>query len=202
MLSDSKKLKIVLIGDSTVGKTCLLQRYADCVFESNYNSTLGVDFRVKYINFLDDIQFRFQIWDTSGQERFKVITQNYYRGSDGVIICFDLTNRKSFINIKYWIDSINNICGDDIVKILIGLKSDILNNREIKQDEINKLSLESNIPYFEVSSKTDSQKSIEEIFNFIAKIILDKKLIETTKKNIEKISVEEDNKTNCLCDII
>ncbi|WBY58514.1 ras-related protein Rab-1B [Plasmodium yoelii yoelii] len=94
--------KILLIGDSGVGKSCLLLRFADDTYTDSYISTIGVDFKIKTIE-IDDKIIKLQIWDTAGQERFRTITSSYYRGAQGIIIVYDVTDRDSFNNVKNWI---------------------------------------------------------------------------------------------------
>ena len=94
--------KLVLLGDSSVGKSCILVRFADDDFFENYISTIGVDFRFKSLQ-MQEKKIKLQIWDTAGQERFRTITNAYYRGADGIILVFDLCKRSSFLSLKDWL---------------------------------------------------------------------------------------------------
>jgi small GTP-binding protein len=96
-------LKMLVIGDSGVGKTCLLLRFSDNSFSTNHLATIGVDFKIKELTLSDGKQYKLQIWDTAGQERFRTITHTYYKGAMGIILVFDLTDRDSFNNIQSWI---------------------------------------------------------------------------------------------------
>ena len=116
--------KLVIIGDSGVGKSCLLLRFADDTFTENYYSTIGVDFRFKCLE-IGDRKCKLQIWDTAGQERFKTVTSAYYRGADGIIIVFDQTDRESYNNVQNWIEDISRYSADDPVKIIFANKDDI-----------------------------------------------------------------------------
>ncbi|CAF4988266.1 unnamed protein product, partial [Rotaria socialis] len=97
--------KLLLIGDSGVGKTCVLLRFCDSAFSTTFISTIGIDFKIRTID-LDGRKIKLQIWDTAGQERFKTITTAYYRGAMGIMLVYDITSEKSFDNIKNWIRNI------------------------------------------------------------------------------------------------
>ena len=105
--------KLVLIGDTCVGKSCILVRFSDDVFVENYVTTIGVDFRFKTMIVKNKIA-KIQIWDTAGQERYRSITTAYYRGAAAIIICCDSTNKESFYNIKNWIDEISKYTDKDV----------------------------------------------------------------------------------------
>merc|ERR1711934_231249 len=117
-------IKLLLIGDSGVGKSCLLCRYSDDVFNSNFITTIGIDFKIRTIE-LDGAKIKLQIWDTAGQERFRTITQAYYRGAMGILLVYDVTDKKSFEHIKEWTKSIDQHASETAVKILVGNKCDI-----------------------------------------------------------------------------
>ena len=120
--------KILLIGDSAVGKTAILNRFIDDKFNETFISTIGVDFKIKSIA-LEGRITKLQIWDTAGQERFKTITSSYYRGSHGIMLIFDTTNRKSFENVKMWLNEIRLHCDPGVKKILVGSKTDLTESK-------------------------------------------------------------------------
>merc|ERR1719375_307170 len=122
--------KLVLIGDSGVGKSCLLQRFADDAFTDSYITTIGVDFRFKTIP-VDKKTIKLQIWDTAGQERFRTITSAYYRGADGIIMVYDTTDRESFDHIDSWVQEVDKYATDGTCKILVGNKCDSEDDRVI-----------------------------------------------------------------------
>jgi Ras-related protein Rab-1A len=122
--------KILLIGDSSVGKSSLLMRFADDTFHESFLPTIGVDFKIRTIMNEGSI-VKLQMWDTAGQEKFKNITTAYYKGAQGVILVFDLTDRKSFEDAKNWFAEVDKYANPNVVKILVGNKSDILINRKI-----------------------------------------------------------------------
>ena len=125
-----------------------------------------------------------KIWDTAGQERFKTITYSFYRQAQGVLICYDVTNRESFENVKNWIDSIDNHAKPNIQKVLIGNKIDLIDDRKITKEEAQNLADEHNIPYFETSAKLD--KNVSEVIHFIMD-----KVYETTVKAAKENQKEE-----------
>ena len=126
--------KIVLIGDTSVGKSCILTRFADDQFSESYVTTIGVDFRFKTMIVKDKI-CKIQVWDTAGQERYRSITNAYYRGADAIFIIFDVTSKESFIHIDDWIEEIMKYVGKDAV-IAIGANKSDLNNKEVSKEDI------------------------------------------------------------------
>ncbi|KAL8181159.1 UNVERIFIED_CONTAM: Ras- protein Rab-1A [Gekko kuhli] len=109
--------KLLLIGDSGVGKSCLLLRFADDTYTESYISTIGVDFKIRTIE-LDGKTIRLQIWDTAGQERFRTITSSYYRGAPGIIVVYDVTDQESFNNVKQWLQEIDRYASENVNKLL------------------------------------------------------------------------------------
>jgi Ras-related protein Rab-1A len=157
--------KILLLGDSAVGKTCLLLRYSDDCFTENHISTIGLDYRLKMITTENDKIIKMQIWDTAGQDRFRSITKNYYKGAHGIILMFDVTNPSSFINIKNWLMQIKENTSEKVKIVIVGNKIDDESQRKINIDEAKKLSDENNLEYFETSAKNNI--GIVETFNYI-----------------------------------
>ena len=146
--------KLVIIGDSGVGKSCLLLRFTDDTFTENYYSTIGVDFRFKCLE-IGERKCKLQIWDTAGQERFKTVTSAYYRGADGIIIVFDQTEKDSFNNIENWIEDISRYSTDDPVKIILANKDDIKSDKKAVSDmDINELEKKTGIEVIKTSAKT------------------------------------------------
>ena len=109
--------KLLLIGDSGVGKTCILFRFSDDAFNTTFISTIGIDFKIKTID-INGKRVKLQIWDTAGQERFHTITTSYYRGANGIMLVYDITNPKSFDNITKWLKNITDFASDDVERIL------------------------------------------------------------------------------------
>merc|ERR1711939_321481 len=125
-------IKLLLIGDSGVGKSCLLCRYADDVFNSNFIATIGIDFKVRTIE-LDGKKIKLQIWDTAGQERFRTITQAYYRGAMGILLVYDVGDIKSFEAIANWMKNIDACASETVVRVLIGNKCDLEDRKVTKE---------------------------------------------------------------------
>jgi Ras-related protein Rab-1A len=110
--------KLLLIGDSGVGKSCLLLRFADDTYTESYISTIGVDFKIRTLE-LDGKTIKLQIWDTAGQERFRTITSSYYRGAHGIIVVYDVTDQESFNNVKQWMNEIDRYANDKVRNCLV-----------------------------------------------------------------------------------
>jgi len=117
-------IKLLLIGDSGVGKSCLLLRFSDDSFTTSFITTIGIDFKIRTIE-LDGKRIKLQIWDTAGQERFRTITTAYYRGAMGILLVYDVTDESSFNNIRNWIRNIEQHASDNVNKILVGNKADM-----------------------------------------------------------------------------
>lgn len=122
--------KLLLIGDSGVGKSCLLLRFADDTYSESYISTIGVDFKIRTIEH-DGKTIKLQIWDTAGQERFRTITSSYYRGAHGIIVVYDVTDQDSFDNVKQWLQEIERYASENVKKLLVGNKSDLTQKKQV-----------------------------------------------------------------------
>jgi len=145
--------KLVLIGDSGVGKSCLLLRFADDNFTSSYISTIGVDFRFRTV-YVDGKTVKLQIWDTAGQERFRTITSAYYRGADGIILVYDVTNKESFDHVEEWLAEVDRYANESTLKLLVGNKADLVEQKEISEETAQQFADSLGIPFIEASSKT------------------------------------------------
>ena len=163
--------KIVLIGDTCVGKSCILVRFSDDVFVENYVTTIGVDFRFKTMIVKNKIA-KIQIWDTAGQERYRSITTAYYRGAAAIIICCDSTNKESFNNINNWIDEIAKYTDKEVDKLVLMNKCDLVEERQIDKKDISKFEKENGIKVMEVSAKTGD--GIDKAFEYIIEKLIDK----------------------------
>ncbi|GLT65069.1 hypothetical protein SLA2020_375210 [Shorea laevis] len=160
-------IKLLLIGDSSVGKSCLLLRFSDASCTTNPISTIVIDYKVKTIE-LDGKRIKLQIWDTAGQERFRTMTTAYYRGATGILLVYDVTHESSFNNIKYWIRNIEQHASDNVNKILVGNKADMdESKRAVPPAKGQALADEYGIKFFETSAKTNL--NVEEVFFSIAR---------------------------------
>jgi len=162
--------KLLLIGDSGVGKSCLLLRFADDMFTDNFISTIGVDFKIKTIEMEGKI-IKLQIWDTAGQERFRTITSSYYRGAHGIIIVYDVCDPVTFSNVKEWLKEIDRYAGKDVMKLLVGNKND-RPNRVVDTSTGQELADALTIPFIETSAKTST--NVDQAFYKLATHIKEK----------------------------
>ncbi|BFZ17346.1 hypothetical protein BsWGS_20385 [Bradybaena similaris] len=146
--------KVMLIGDSGVGKTCLLVRFKDGTFLSgSFISTVGIDFRNKVVD-VEGTKVKLQIWDTAGQERFRSITRAYYRDAHALLLLYDVTNKTSFDNVRAWLGEINDYAQEDVVIMLLGNKCDVNSDRVVKREEGERLAKEHGVAFMETSAKT------------------------------------------------
>ncbi|KAL6050191.1 hypothetical protein STEG23_015199 [Scotinomys teguina] len=184
--------KLLLIGDSGVGKTCLLFRFSEDAFNTTFISTIvrsitefwqtlprfvivliplvkrvvgsisgeGIDFKIRTIE-LDGKKIKLQIWDTAGQERFRTITTAYYRGAMGIMLVYDITNEKSFDNIKNWIRNIEEHASSDVERMILGNKCDMNDRRQVSKERGEKLAIDYGIKFLETSAK--SSTNVEEV---------------------------------------
>ncbi|XP_077296202.1 RAS oncogene family member RabX4 [Arctopsyche grandis] len=165
----SATYKVLVLGDSNVGKTCLVHRYCDERYYDTYISTIGIDFKQKIIN-LDGVPVKLQIWDTAGQERFRTLTTAYYRGAMGILIMYDVTSLESFNHLSYWLRNIQENASPDVVKVLVGNKCEVVGiQRAVTADRGQKIADDFDMPFFEVSCKENI--NIEESFITLARKI-------------------------------
>ena len=146
-------IKILIVGDSTVGKTNFIKKYVENKFNESYFASTGIDLITTSIK-IEGKSFKIQIWDTAGQEKYRAMTKNLYLKSQGIIILFDITNETSFINLKNWMSQIKESRGEDIPILLVGNKIDLEDNRVINKERAMEYANNENIEYIEVSSKT------------------------------------------------
>ena len=159
-------LKILILGDSGVGKTSILIKYINNKFDESHIATIGVDYMDKTIKY-KNINIKLQIWDTSGQEKFRSIARNFYRNSDAIFIVFDLNNKDTYNSIKQWINDVEEYC-PNIKKILLGNKSDLEKN--VSEEIIKNFAKENNLQYFETSAKNGT--NIKEAFKAMVDLLL------------------------------
>ena len=163
--------KILLIGDLGVGKSCVILRYVEGDFPGNIMSSIGVDFKTKQID-LDDRLIKLQIWDTAGHEKFRTITTSYYKSAHAIIILYDITQKASFDHIRNWITEIDKFGKQGVLKVIVGNKLDMENNRKITKEAAENLALKYGIKLWEVSAKDNT--NIEEMFLDTIKTLLEK----------------------------
>jgi len=164
--------KILLVGDSGVGKTSLLLRFTDDRYTEGIPSSLGADSKEKQIQLLDGRKVQLDIWDTAGQEKMGFLTSSYYRGAQGVMLVFDITKKDSYNNLRHWLEDTGRYAVDSILKLLVGNKSDLDGQRVISPDEAQSFAEDIDVEYVETSAKEGD--GVEEAFMKLAEKIKNK----------------------------
>ncbi|XP_031721613.1 ras-related protein Rab-19-like [Anarrhichthys ocellatus] len=162
--------KIILIGESNVGKTCLVQNFKSGLFSERQQNTIGVDFTVRTVD-IDGKRVKMQVWDTAGQERFRTITQSYYRSAHGAIIAYDITRRPTFESMAHWMKEVELYGASNVVLVLIGNKCDLEQERQVPFEEACNLAEEKNILAALETSAKESQ-NVEEAFIMMARELM------------------------------
>ncbi|VDN97591.1 unnamed protein product [Rodentolepis nana] len=161
--------KLMLIGDSGVGKTCILFRFVEDSFSTSFISTIGIDFKIKTVE-IDGKRIKLQIWDTAGQERFQTITSSYYRGAMGIMLVYSVTCRKSFENIQKWMKNISELASEDVDRIIVANKTDKVDQRVVSAEEGLAVAQEYDVQHFETSAMNGT--NIETAFYELTKAVL------------------------------
>jgi small GTP-binding protein len=186
--------KLLILGDSGVGKTCFLLRFVEDNFSQSHIPTIGIDYKTKLVD-LDGIRVKLQIWDTAGQERFKTITKTYYSGAMGIILAYDCTRIESFENIKSWLEIIKLHANERIALVLIGNKSDA-NDIKVTYDMGLKLGSELDIQFFSTSARNNL--GVSEAVNYLARQVYDRKLYQVIG-NAANVRIAKPNKKKKSC---
>jgi len=172
-----QNIKLLLIGDSGVGKTCLMLRYAQGTFSETFITTVGIDYKYKFIE-IDGKKVRLEIWDTAGQERFKAITRSYLRGAQGILCVYDVTDPASFDHVSNWMLQIKQYADLKVEKVLIGNKCDLTSRRAVTEEDGRQLAERSDrIPFFECSAKQET--NVKEAFETLASKVLSNLAVQT-----------------------
>ena len=182
---DIIEFKIILIGNVSVGKTSIFNKFTTGDFSKIYKSTIAAEFKSKLLKVNKNLWAKLVIWDTCGTENYRSLTRQYYRGADGAIVIFDLTDQSSFNDLKKWIKDIKNYGEKDIQIIIVGNKLDLFNQRKVTQSQANNFCNENKYKYIEASAKdgTNLLKIFEEL------------TFDLTNKNQEKIKNEINKKS-------
>ena len=162
-MTDECVYKVLLLGDTTVGKTCFLMKYTDKTFQDIHMATIGLDYRLKSMKLKNGKNIKLQIWDTAGQDRFRAITKNYYKGSHGIILIYDVTNIQTFENVKSWVNQIREEASTNVIIYIAANKIDMEEERKVSKEEGEKLAQELGFPFMETSAK--SGVNINETFD-------------------------------------
>ncbi|KAM4540359.1 ras-related protein Rab-15-like isoform 1-T1 [Fundulus diaphanus] len=201
--------RLLLLGDSGVGKTCMLRRFAEGEFDPSHISTIGVDFKMKTIQ-IDGLRVRVQIWDTAGQERYQTITKQYYRRAQGIVFVYDITDMPSFQHIAKWAGDVDEFAPEDVQTILVGNKADEEFRRQVTTDQGKKLAETYGMEFFEASASTST--NISESFIRVTELVLQAQkrdmdnLFGSLDNNLdqaalqeEKSSQDNDAQRTCAC---
>jgi small GTP-binding protein len=194
---DETLVKLLIIGESSVGKSCLLVRFAENKFTESFLPTIGIDFKVRHVE-IDGAKVKLQVWDSAGQEKFRTITKAYYRGAHGILLVFDVTSVESFNQTGQWMRSIQDNMTDPVVIVFIGNKCDM--ERAVQTADAQALAKEFGVEYYETSAKTGM--NVDTTFMTVAKAIMDSqkdKLQQTTTIGVSltKTGKKTSNKTGC-----
>ena len=172
--------KVLLIGNSDVGKSSLILRYVDQIWNDVFVPTIGVDFKVKSIEVAQKL-VKMQIWDTAGQERFRNVISSYFKGAHGILLIYDITCRESFKELENWLGEVERHASSQVLKILIGNKCDLEEKREIQKDEGEAFAMRNGMQFIETSAKNNT--NVSEAFEALAKIMVES----SNKRNAIKI---------------
>ena len=162
--------KVLLVGNSDVGKSSLILRYVDQIWNDVFVPTIGVDFKVKSLE-IENKSIKLQIWDTAGQERFRNVISSYFKGAHGILLIFDITSRDSFKELENWLAEVEKNASTQILKILIGNKCDLEEEREISKDEGEAFAMRNGMQYIETSAKINT--NVNEAFEALSKIMVE-----------------------------
>lgn len=179
---DDIVLKVILVGDSGVGKSCLLKTFMGDPFKGVYTSTIGVDFEIKPIQ-IDGKTVNLQIWDTAGQERFRTITTSYYRSADAILLVFDLTDEKTFQNLEAWMEDVRLYAQRHVEIMLLGNKVDLNDDRVVEYRDAKAYADKNNFQYFETSAKT--KINVDKAFTKLTQTVYATKLASLQKSSAD-----------------
>ena len=191
--------KLVLIGDSGVGKTNILSRYISNEFSLASQPTVGVEFGSKIIK-KQDKSIKLQIWDTAGQERYKSITNAYYKGSKGAFVVYDISRKSTFENVDKWIDELKENATEDVHIMLVGNKTDLEDKREVQTEEVAKKAEQYKVAFCETSALKGKniEKAFDTLVEEITKIAVSQRLVEIKREsdsNTVSLNTQEETKT-------
>ncbi|KPI88981.1 putative ras-related rab-4 [Leptomonas seymouri] len=195
-------MKLIVIGDSGSGKSCLLHRFIEDTFSEDQTQTIGIEYGAKIVD-LGGARVKLQIWDTAGQERYKSVTRSYYRGAMGCLIVYDVTNRSSYESVPQWLSDVRQLAGNDVVVMLIGNKNDLVkvnNCRAVQHNEASLYAQQNGILYFETSAATG--EFVTEAFLRVAKTAVSSAIVSEAQNGVQFEQSAETNRSilpSCSC---
>lgn len=196
--SYDQKIKMMILGETQVGKTALITRYTKNTFGGEYLTTVGIDFQYKNLN-INNKNIKVEIWDTAGQERFRNIAKNYFQSSDGFLLVYDISSKDSFDKLDFWKDQIKSNAPENAKLIIVGNKCDLEGNRQVKKEEGQHFADSNKVPFYETSAKTSM--NVKTVFELLAKIIVNDEKTVVNKKRasqvLKKKKTEKQKKSCC-----
>ena len=187
---------IILLGESTVGKTSLVNRFIQNKFQKCFLTTLGLDSIIKPTTLKSGQEVILKIYDTAGQERYRTITHNYYQKSDGILLVYSIENKQSFEKITEWLKEIKDNAREEVIVFLIGNKCDLdKNGRNVSKKEGELLAEKYNIPFYESSAKLDI--NVKDIFEKLAEIVVEQKVNGTIGEMLTQNTMQKEEKKCC-----
>jgi len=187
-------VKLLLLGDSAVGKSSLLMRFCESRFDNNFVLTIGVDFKWKCVE-RNDRKLKLQVWDTAGQERFRTITPAYYRAAMGVVICYDITDQATFDHVEYWVQQLDQHGDEAVQRILVGNKCDLADLRKVSTEDGERLASKFNMCFFETSAKTG--QSVDDAFLNIADQVVAQRYANAAPQQNLQLKASKQKKCSC-----
>ncbi|CAJ1938107.1 unnamed protein product [Sphenostylis stenocarpa] len=194
-VSPLAKYKLVFLGDQSVGKTSIITRFMYDKFDTTYQATIGIDFLSKTM-YLEDRTVRLQLWDTAGQERFRSLIPSYIRDSSVAVIVYDVANRQSFLNTNRWVEEVRTERGSDVIIVLVGNKTDLVDKRQVSIEEGDAKSREFGIMFIETSAKAGF--NIKPLFRKIAAALPGMETLSSTKQEDMVDFTEYNSGIGCL----
>ena len=192
------KMKILVLGESKVGKLQLINRYTKDIYGGTYLTTVGIDFQDKLIQ-IEDKKVKLQIWDTAGQERFRNVAKNYFQSTQGFLLVYNIIEHESFEKLSFWLEQIKGYAPENIKMVLVGNNCDLAHERKVSIEEAEEFAKKNNMKFFEASPKEGT--NVNELFFCLAnEIYQEEKLNGKSQKKtltLEK-GTKKKNKKNCL----